>query len=318
MNQPPRSVRSDAPLLEMQSISKHFGGVMAVAGVSLHLEAGEALAIVGDNGAGKSTLIKVLTGVHVLDEGDIRMEGRPVSITNKRQSRQLGIEAVYQDLGLVDSLDAAGNVFLGHELKRRVLGLNFLDNDRMAREAARVLKEEVGIELEDIHVATHHLSGGERQAVAIARAIYATDLKILVMDEPTAALGPEETRNTLMLMQNLKTTGNRAHRHQPQPRSCLPGRRPGHGDALRSRGRDPGPPDRDQAGRPCPHRRCSGHGGGLTGVPPHAGTRSHVRLRPAWRPSSPRPHARPDQGVMGPAQRLSPTSRAAARRYISR
>ena len=207
MNQPPRSVRSDAPLLEMQSISKHFGGVMAVAGVSMHLDAGEALAIVGDNGAGKSTLIKVLTGVHVLDEGEIRMEGRPVSITNKRQSRQLGIEAVYQDLGLVDSLDAAGNVFLGHELKRKVLGFNFLDNDRMAREAARVLKEEVGIELEDIHVATHHLSGGERQAVAIARAIYATDLKILVMDEPTAALGPEETRNTIMLMQNLKSQG---------------------------------------------------------------------------------------------------------------
>ena len=207
MNQPPPSARSDAPLLEMHSIAKHFGGVMAVAGVSLHLDAGEALAIVGDNGAGKSTLIKVLTGVHELDEGEIRMEGRPVSITNKRQSRHLGIEAVYQDLGLVDSLDAAGNVFLGHELKRRVLGLNFLDNDRMAREAARVLREKVGVDLEDIHVATHHLSGGERQAVAIARAIYATDLKILVMDEPTAALGPEETRNTLELMQNLKQQG---------------------------------------------------------------------------------------------------------------
>ena len=251
-------------MLEMQSISKHFGGVMAVAGVGMHLDAGEALAIVGDNGAGKSTLIKVLTGVHVLDDGEIRMEGRPVSITNKRQSRQLGIEAVYQDLGLVDSLDAAGNVFLGHELKRKVLGLNFLDNDRMAREAARVLKEEVGIELEDIHVATHHLSGGERQAVAIARAIYATDLKILVMDEPTAALGPEETRNTLALMQNLKQPGNRAHRHQPQPRPRLPGRRPGDGDALRPLGRDPGPPKRDQAGRPRLHRRCRGHGGRLT------------------------------------------------------
>ena len=207
MNQPSPSVRSDSPLLEMHSISEHFGGVMAVADVSLHLNAGEALAIVGDNGAGKSTLIKVLTGVHELDKGEIRMEGRPVSITNKRQSRHIGIEAVYQDLGLVDSLDAAGNVFLGHELKRRFLGLTFLDNTRMATEAARVLKEQVGIELEDIHVATHHLSGGQRQAVAIARAIYATDLKILVMDEPTAALGAEETRNTLMLMQNLKQQG---------------------------------------------------------------------------------------------------------------
>ena len=207
MNQPPRSEEADMPLLEMRSIAKHFGGVMAVAGVSLRLDVGEALGIVGDNGAGKSTLIKVLTGVHEPDEGDIRIEGQPVSITNKRQSRQLGIEAVYQNLGLVDTLDAAGNVFLGHELKRSVLGLTFLDNDRMAEEAARVLKEQVGIELEDIHVPTHHLSGGQRQAVAIARAIYATDLKILVMDEPTAALGPEETRHTLALMQNLKEQG---------------------------------------------------------------------------------------------------------------
>lgn len=207
MNQPPSSAQADTPLLEMRTIAKHFGGVLAVAGVSLSLDAGEALGIVGDNGAGKSTLIKVLTGVHESDEGEVRMEGRPVLITNKRQSRQLGIEAVYQNLGLVDSLDAAGNVFLGHELKRSVLGLTFLDNDRMAQEAARVLKEKVGIELEDIHVPTHHLSGGQRQAVAIARAIYATDLKILVMDEPTAALGPEETRHTLMLMQNLKEQG---------------------------------------------------------------------------------------------------------------
>lgn len=207
MNQPPSSAESDTPLLEMRSIAKHFGGVMAVAGVSLRLGPGEVLGIVGDNGAGKSTLIKVLTGVYEPDEGDIRVEGRLVSIGNKRQSRQLGIEAVYQNLGLVDALDAAGNVFLGHELKHRVLGLTFLDNDRMAEEAARVLKEKVGIELEDIHAPTHHLSGGQRQAVAIARAIYATDLKILVMDEPTAALGPEETRHTLALMQNLKEQG---------------------------------------------------------------------------------------------------------------
>jgi len=201
MNKPPGSTEAETPLLDMQSIAKHFGGVMAVAGVDLRLDAGEALAIVGDNGAGKSTLIKVLTGVYESDEGEIRIEGRPVSITNKRQS------PVYQDLGLVDTLDAAGNVFLGHELKRRVLGLTFLDNDRMADEAARVLKEKVGIELEDINVPTHNLSGGQRQAVAIARAIYAADLKILVMDEPTAALGPEETRNTLTLMQNLKQQG---------------------------------------------------------------------------------------------------------------
>ena len=192
------------PLLEMTGIAKHFGGVMAVQGVDLTLGKGEVLAIVGDNGAGKSTLIKVLTGVYEPDEGVITLDGQPVSITNKRASQALGIEAVYQDLGLVDTLDAAGNVFLGHELKRYVLGIPFLENGRMAKEAARVLKEQVGIELEDMTVPTHNLSGGQRQAVAIARAIYNTDLKILVMDEPTAALGPEETRNTLKLMRGLK------------------------------------------------------------------------------------------------------------------
>ncbi len=195
------------PLLQMTGIAKHFGGVMAVAGVDLTLARGEALAIVGDNGAGKSTLIKVLTGVYEPDEGEIRLEGRPVVIGSKRASQALGIEAVYQNLGLVDSLDAAGNVFLGHELKTSFLGIPILQNARMAKEAARVLKENVGIELEDITVPTHNLSGGQRQAVAIARAIYNTDLKILVMDEPTAALGPEETRNTLALMQRLKAQG---------------------------------------------------------------------------------------------------------------
>jgi len=197
----------DQPLLEMTGIAKHFGGVMAVQGVDLTLGRGEAVAIVGDNGAGKSTLIKVLTGVHEPDEGSITLEGRSVSIGSKRASQALGIEAVYQDLGLVDTLDAAGNVFLGHELKRYVLGIPILQNARMAKEAARVLKENVGIELEDITVPTHNLSGGQRQAVAIARAIYNTDLKILVMDEPTAALGPEETRNTLALMKRLKAQG---------------------------------------------------------------------------------------------------------------
>jgi ABC-type sugar transport system ATPase subunit len=204
MDQPPLPA---SPILTMTGIAKHFGGVMAVQGVDLTLGRGEVLAIVGDNGAGKSTLIKVLTGVHVPDEGVITLEGRQVTISSKRASQALGIEAVYQDLGLVDTLDAAGNVFLGHELKRYILGIPFLENARMAREAARVLKENVGIELEDITVPTHNLSGGQRQAVAIARAIYNTDLKILVMDEPTAALGPEETRNTLQLMRRLKEQG---------------------------------------------------------------------------------------------------------------
>ncbi|MGF1625682.1 MAG: ATP-binding cassette domain-containing protein [Alphaproteobacteria bacterium] len=195
------------PLLEMRGIVKHFGGLTAVAGVDLEIRPGEVLAIVGDNGAGKSTLIKILTGVYGPDEGEIRMNGQPVRIGNRRDARALGIEAVYQNLGLVDALDAPGNVFLGHELKRSVLGVRILDNGRMAAEAARVLKDNVGVELDNLHEPTIHLSGGQRQAVAIARAIYHADLKLLVMDEPTASLGPEETRNTLALISRLKAQG---------------------------------------------------------------------------------------------------------------
>ena len=194
-------------LLEMRGIVKHFGGLTAVAGVDLELQRGEVLAIVGDNGAGKSTLIKILTGVFGPDEGEIRMEGLSVRIGNRRDARALGIEAVYQSLALVDALDAAGNVFLGHELKRSFLGIRFLDNASMAAEAARVLKDNVGIELDNLGEPTIHLSGGQRQAVAIARAIYHADLKVLVMDEPTASLGPEETRNTLALIRRLKDQG---------------------------------------------------------------------------------------------------------------
>ena len=194
-------------LLKMSGIVKHFGGLTAVAGVDLELERGEVLAIVGDNGAGKSTLIKILTGVFAPDEGEIRMEGVPVRISNRRDARALGIEAVYQSLALVDALDAAGNVFLGHELRRSFMGIRLLDNARMAAEAARVLKDNVGIELDNLGEPTIHLSGGQRQAVAIARAIYHADLKVLVMDEPTASLGPEETRNTLELIRGLKDQG---------------------------------------------------------------------------------------------------------------
>ena len=195
------------PLLEMRRIVKHFGGLTAVAGIDLELRRGEVLAIVGDNGAGKSTLIKILTGVFGPDEGEITMEGARVRIGNRRDARALGIEAVYQSLALVDALDAAGNVFLGHERKRSFLGIRFLDNARMAAEAARVLKDNVGVELDSVSEPTINLSGGQRQAVAIARAIYHADLKVLVMDEPTASLGQEETRNTLALIRRLKDQG---------------------------------------------------------------------------------------------------------------
>jgi ABC-type sugar transport system ATPase subunit len=197
-------VAQGAPLLEMRGISKHFGGLQAVMDVDLKLHAGELLAIVGDNGAGKSTLIKILTGVYMPNGGVIRLNGEEVRIPSRRASIQLGIEAVYQNLALVDYLSAPENVFLGNELKRHILGIPVLDNGRMRKEAKRILKDRLGIELENIDQPTFNLSGGQRQAVAIARSILHDNVKILILDEPTAALGPEETRRTLEVVRRLK------------------------------------------------------------------------------------------------------------------
>jgi ABC-type sugar transport system ATPase subunit len=195
------------PLLRMQGITKFFGGLCAVAEIDLDLWPGEILAIVGDNGAGKSTLIKILTGVYLADEGEIVLDGAPTRVDSRRHAKDLGIEAVYQNLGLVDPLDAPGNVFLGNEIRRRILGIPFFDNRAMAEEARRILVEKVGVAIEDLSAPTINLSGGQRQAVAIARAIYNTSLKLMVMDEPTASLGPEETRNTLRLLRGLRDQG---------------------------------------------------------------------------------------------------------------
>lgn len=196
-----------APILSMRRISKAFGGLRALIEVDLDLMPAEVLAIVGDNGAGKSTLIKVLTGVYTADAGEIRIEGRPVAIASRRDSIDAGIAAVYQNLGLVDSLAAPANVFLGAEPIRRILGLPFLDNRKMRIEAQRILRERVGVDLPSLDEPTRSYSGGQRQAVAIARAVQSTDLKVLVMDEPTAALGPEETRNTLRLIRAVRERG---------------------------------------------------------------------------------------------------------------
>ena len=195
------------PILSMRGISKSFGGLRAVSGVDFDLFADEVLAIVGDNGAGKTTLIKILTGVYRPDSGEIFVNGQQREIANRRDSINAGINALYQNLGLVDQLPAPANVFLSNELVKSVLGIPFLDIRKMRKEAARILFENTHVRLEDYEVPTHNLSGGQRQAVAIARAVLAADLKILVMDEPTAALGPEETRNTLDLIQNVRDRG---------------------------------------------------------------------------------------------------------------
>lgn len=195
------------PVLQMRGISKSFGGLRALMDVDLDLYPGEVLAIVGDNGAGKSTLIKVLTGIYKADSGSITIEGQTQAISNRRDSMEAGVAVVYQNLGLVDSLPAPANVFLGVEPMRYILGIPFIDNRKMRAETDRILRERVGVHLPDIDEPTRNFSGGQRQAVAIARAINLGDVKVLVMDEPTAALGPEETRNTLNLIRSVRERG---------------------------------------------------------------------------------------------------------------
>ena len=195
------------PIISMRGITKRFGGLIALDGVDLDACAGEVLAIVGDNGAGKSTLIKILTGVYQPTEGHVELDGKRFSMANHSDAIKNGIDAVYQNLAMADHLTPAQNLFLGAELTQSFLGLKILDNKKMRAESARVLKDKLGVQLKDMDVATESLSGGQRQAVAIARAVRHDDLRVLVMDEPTAALGPQETARTLTLIKAVKEQG---------------------------------------------------------------------------------------------------------------
>lgn len=195
------------PLISMRGITKRFGGVTALEDVDLDLHAGEVLAIVGDNGAGKSTLIKILTGVLRPTAGTITLNGVDLVMNSHADATNHGIDAVYQTLALADHLTPAANMFLGNELTKNFLGIEYLDNKRMRTEAERTLQERLGVTLRSMDVPTDSLSGGQRQAIAIARAVYHTDLKVLVMDEPTAALGPRETARTLKLIEAVREQG---------------------------------------------------------------------------------------------------------------
>ncbi len=192
------------PILSARELSKHFGGVAALERVSFDLFSGEVLALAGDNGAGKSTLIKAIAGVHQPDHGEIWYDGAKVQFASPREARDRGIETIYQDLALADNLDVGANVFLGREPAARFLGiLPRIDRTAM-REAARRTMASLDIEIERLDVPVRALSGGQRQAVAIGRAIY-WNAKVLIMDEPTAALGVPEQRKVMALIQRLKT-----------------------------------------------------------------------------------------------------------------
>ena len=195
------------PVLEARDISIRFGGVEALRRVSLHLMPGEVLALAGDNGAGKSTLIKILSGVYHADAGELRFDGRAMQLRDPQDARAQGIETIYQDLALADNLDVGSNIFLGREPTRRKLGFQVIDRPRMAQVAREVLERlDIVIPLRKLGGPVKMLSGGQRQAIAIGRAIY-WNARVLIMDEPTAALGVPEQRKVMALIGSLKAQG---------------------------------------------------------------------------------------------------------------
>ncbi len=196
------SVKSTTPLVEMRDIRVSFGGLHAVDGVSITLNPGEVVALVGGNGAGKSTLMHTLAGARPPDSGQILVNGVPVSIENPRDARTHGIEVIYQRLALADNIDAAGNMFLGREVRTKT---GALDDSAMASATRDVMKR-LNPRFKNLSTAVKSLSGGQRQSVAIARAVH-FNAKILIMDEPTAALGPAETAQVRELIEQLKSEG---------------------------------------------------------------------------------------------------------------
>lgn len=192
-------------VLETRNLEKHFGGIMAVDNIDMKLYRNEILAIVGDNGAGKSTLIKTITGVNKKDGGDIFIEGKKAEIFNTKDAKHYGIEVVYQDKGLVQTLDASTNLFLGREiLQKNLFGrfFRFLDNIYMIKETEKLLIK-IGVSLKNLKAPINSLSGGQQQSVAVGRAIYWGG-RILIFDEPTNNLGVREQQKTLEHIRNIR------------------------------------------------------------------------------------------------------------------
>ena len=195
-------------VLEARNIVKRYGHVTALDGANLELRAGEVLAVIGDNGAGKSTMVKVLCGAVVPDEGEVLLDGVPVHFQSPLDPRKRGIETVYQDLAVAPALDIATNLFLGREVRcRGILGSWFrlLDKGRMKREAQKEMAE-LKFHLPSIESAVENLSGGQRQGVAVARAAI-FGRRLVIMDEPTAALGVRESGEVLNLIRTIRDRG---------------------------------------------------------------------------------------------------------------
>ncbi|MCF6523746.1 ATP-binding cassette domain-containing protein [Streptomyces sp. JJ36] len=182
---------TSGPLVELRGVGKRYGNVRALSGVDLAVRPGEVSCVLGDNGAGKSTLIKIVSGLHQHTEGEFLIDGTPVRLTTPREALDHGIATVYQDLATVPMMPVWRNFFLGSELTRGVWPLRRLDIPRMKRIADEELRN-MGIVLDDLDQPLGSLSGGQRQSVAIARAVH-FGARVLILDEPTAALGVKQS-----------------------------------------------------------------------------------------------------------------------------
>jgi D-xylose transport system ATP-binding protein len=194
---------SDTPVLELRGVSKAFGAVQALYEVDFHVAPGEVMALVGDNGAGKSTLIKCIAGIHPVDSGEIRFEDEVVHIHSPKDASRLGIEVVYQDLALCDNLDVVQNMYLGRE---KIDPLHRLDETSMEAKAQETLRSLSVTTLRSVRQTVAGLSGGQRQSVAVAKAVM-WNSKVVILDEPTAALGVAQTHQVLELVKRLGEQG---------------------------------------------------------------------------------------------------------------
>lgn len=201
------STNNRAPLYEVQNVSKSYGSVIALNGVSLKIHAGEVIGLVGDNGAGKSTLVKVLSGAHQPSEGTVILDGEKRSWGSPREALEAGVETLYQDSGLAPHLSVSSNVFLGRErYVKGILGkLGFLAKKEMDFEAHKNL-EQVGIAVPQSNRSVSQLSGGQRQAVAIGRAVSWAS-KVIILDEPTNHLGARQAGEVLAVIKAAKERG---------------------------------------------------------------------------------------------------------------
>lgn len=191
------------PVLQAHGVSKFFGGLTAVNNVNFEIYPGEVVALLGDNGAGKSTLIKCISGVHRPEQGRVLFNGEEITGHAPADIRNRGIETIYQDLALAENLDVGANVFLGKEKTKRLFGFIPVTDDKYMREEAATVLDELDIHIPSLKQKLVNLSGGQRQAVAIARAMY-WNAQLLIMDEPTAALAVPEQRKVLALIRSLR------------------------------------------------------------------------------------------------------------------